>query len=289
MKDINMIDLHTHSTFSDGSYTPEELIEEAHKIGLTAIALTDHDNINGCPHFQKAAEKYPDLLAVNGCELNVSHPAKMEIIAMNITHFEPYIEYQKTMQKNRENACRMRLEKLRKAGFHIEWEDVAFDENNKPRATLVKPHIINFLAKTGQITDKEKAYETLLGRKGVAYVEIKAPTAEEIIDFIRQTGAVSILAHPCLVELNKQDLYNEIQRLKKCGLQGMEVQHSDMNTDDIKYYTQMADSLGLLKSGGSDFHGVDAHYGISLGVGRGQLNISHEYIEKIIETSNRYN
>ena len=280
-----MIDLHTHSIFSDGANTPTELVELAHNIGLTALALTDHDSVNGCEQLQKAAEEYPDLLVINGCEFNANHPARMEIIALNITDLKPYYEIQKNLIKERENACQARLEKLQKLGYNIKWENIAFDEQGRKRSTLAKPHIVNYLFDTKQITDKEKVYKELLDVGCPAYVEAKSPSVEEIIDFIRQTGAVSILAHPCLIKLNEQDLYNEISRLKKAGLQGMEVQHSDMTIDDIKKYQSWADELGLLKSGGSDFHGKNAHQGIKLGVGRGQLNIPHEYIEKIIAAS----
>ncbi|MEE6206957.1 MAG: PHP domain-containing protein [Alphaproteobacteria bacterium] len=280
-----MIDLHSHSTFSDGSNTPAELVEAAHNIGLTALALTDHDTVNGCKPLQEAAQKYPDLLAINGCEFNVDHPATVEIIAMNITDLEPYYEVQNVLIRKREEVCRARIEKLQKLGYRLEWENVAFDDKGNKRPTLAKPHIVNYLYATGQIKDKEMAYKELLGRGCPAYVDAKSPSAEETIDFIRQTGAVSILAHPCLIKLNEHDLYNEIKRLQKVGLQGMEVQHSDMSTDDMKKYQAWADELGLLKSGGSDYHGYNAHYGVELGVGRGQLNIPHEYIEKIIVAS----
>lgn len=281
-----MIDLHTHSTFSDGANTPEELVEMAHQIGLTAMALTDHDTVNGCVCLQEAAKKYSDLMAINGCELNVKHPADMEIIALNITDLQPYYERQKMLIKNREDICRDRLEKLNKLGYKISWEDVAFDENNQPRSTLAKPHIVNFLFATGQIESKEKAYKELLGTGGPAFVESNAPDVKETIDFIRQSGAVAVLAHPCLIKLKGDDLFNEIKWLKSIGLQGMEVEHSDMSPEDMAGFNQMAETLGLLKSGGSDFHGVNAHYGVELGVGRGQLNISHEYIEKILQASN---
>ncbi len=281
-----MIDLHTHSTFSDGKNTPKELIEKAHEIGLTAIALTDHDVVSGCPEFQEASKKYSNLMAINGCEFGVNHPADMEIIAMNITQLDPYFERQKELIKNREDVCLQRLEKLNHLGYHITWEDVAFDENKNPRKTIAKPHIVNFLMASHQIDDKEFAYKELLGKGGRAYVEAKNPDTEETIDFIRQTGAVAILAHPCLIKLKGQDLFNEVARLKKCGLQGIETEHSHMSNEEISEYRQMADALGLLKSGGSDFHGENAHEGVQLGIGRGQVHLPHEYIEKIISVSN---
>ncbi len=282
-----MIDLHSHSIYSDGSNTPEELIELAHSINLSTIALTDHDTVNGCEPFQKAAKKYPNLLAINGSELNVNHPADMEILALNITDLQPYYERQKMLIKNREDVCHIRLEKLNKIGYKISWEDVAFDENNTPRSTLAKPHIVNFLYTTKQIESKEMAYKELLGVGGPAFVESNAPSVEETIEFIRESGAVSVLAHPCLINLKGEALFNEIKWLKSIGLQGMEVEHSEMTIEDSKAFNQMAETLGLLKSGGSDFHGHNAHPGVELGVGRGQLNISHEYIEKIIEASAR--
>lgn len=280
-----MIDLHTHSTFSDGTNTPAELIEQAYKIGLTAIALTDHDVVSGCSELQMAAKKYPNLLAINGCEFSVDHPATVEVIALNIKNLAPYLERQKVLIKNREDACRGRLEKLNKLGYHITWDDVALDDNRQPRKTIAKPHIVNFLVKSGQIDDKEFAYKQLLAEGCPAYVEAKSPTPEDTIDFIRQTGAVSILAHPCLIKLKGQDLFNEIVRLQKCGLQGIEVEHSHMSADEIMEYHKIADTLGLLKSGGSDFHGKDEHYGVELGIGRGQVHLPHEYIEKIMMAS----
>lgn len=280
-----MIDLHTHSTFSDGSYTPTELITKADKIGLTAIALTDHDSVNGCSEFQQAAKHYPNLLAINGCEFKVDHPADIEIIALNITDLSPYFERQIELLNNRKNTCYARLEKLNRLGYDISWEQIAFDENGVPRQTIAKPHIVNVLFSTGQIPDKEFAYKKLLDKGCPAYVESKAPSVENTIDFIRQTGAVSILAHPCLIKLKGQDLFNEITKFKKLGLQGMEVQHSDMTFEQMQEYNQIADTLGLLKSGGSDFHGESCHPGVELGKGRGQVNLPHEYITKIIAAS----
>jgi predicted metal-dependent phosphoesterase TrpH len=278
-----MIDLHTHSIFSDGSYTPKELIEEAAQIGLKAIALTDHDSVNGCMELQQAAQKHPNLIAINGCEMKVDHPADIEIIALNITDLSSYFERQTEQLRNRREACQARLEKLNNLGYKINWSDVAFDEKGQARQNFVKPHIVNFLFNTNQIPDKEYAYKHLLNKECPAYVKVSAPSVESTIDFIRQTKAVAILAHPCLIKLKGQDLFNEIARLKKIGLQGIEVQHSDMSIEQMHEYNQLADALGLLKSGGSDFHGTSCHYGVKLGVGRGQLNIPDEYIEKILK------
>lgn len=277
-----MIDLHTHSYFSDGADSPKDLIEKAARIGLSAIALTDHDTVDGCTMFQEAALKHPQLTAVNGCEFNVDHPAVIEIIALNIKDLSPYFERQRLLKTYREEACRQRIEKLTKLGFSLTFEDVAFDKNGKLRPLLAKPHIVNFLYNTKQIAAKEIGYKELLNKGCPAYVEAKAPSPEETLDFIKQTGAVSILAHPCLIRLNECELFDEIKRLKKYGLQGMEVWHSDMSKEQSSLYENWADELNLLKSGGSDYHGENAHPGVQLGVGRGQLNISNIYLERIL-------
>lgn len=280
-----MIDLHTHSIFSDGADTPEELIKKADNIHLQAIALTDHDTVNGCNVFQQEALKYPHIIAVNGCEFSVDHPATIEILALNIKDLSPYISYQTQLKKNREEACLNRIKKLVDLGFSITFEDVAFDTNGVLRPLLAKPHIVNFLYDTKQIPNKEFGYKRLLNKGCPAYVKQHSPSPKEIIDFIHQTGAVSILAHPCLIHLKGQDLFHEIKALKKLGLQGIEVQHSDMSVAEMSLYLEIADELNLLKSGGSDYHGENAHLGVHLGIGKGQLNIPLNYLEQIILAS----
>ena len=283
-----MIDLHTHSYFSDGADSPEELLKKANNIGLTGLALTDHDTVEGCPSFQKEALKYPNIKAINGCEFSVDHPATIEIIALNIQDLSPYLERQRLLKTYRLEACEERINKLKKLGYSITLNDVIYDAQGKLRPLIAKPHIVNFLYQTKQIADKETGYKKLLNKGCPAYVKQKSPSPEEIISFIRETGAVSILAHPCLIHLKGQDLYEEIKRLKEKGLQGIEVQHSDMSLNEMTLYNEMADELGLLKSGGSDYHGENAHYGVHLGIGKGQVKLPHEYLKKIISASRQH-
>ena len=283
-----MIDLHTHSYFSDGADSPEELLKKANDIGLTGLALTDHDSVEGCPSFQKEALKYPNIKAINGCEFSVDHPATIEILALNIQDLSPYYERQRILKSYRIEACKERIKKLSKLGFSITFDEVAYDEQGNLRPLLAKPHIVNFLYNTKQIPDKETGYKKLLNKGCPAYVKQKSPSPEEIINFIRETGAVSILAHPCLIRLKGQDLYLEVKRLKDKGLQGIEVQHSDMSLEEMKLYNKMADDLGLLKSGGSDYHGENAHPGVRLGIGKGQVKLPHEYLKKIISASRQH-
>ena len=277
-----MIDLHTHSIFSDGTDTPTQLVQRAVRLEIEAIALTDHDVVDGCSELQEAAQKYPHLTAINGTELGVDHPANVEIIALCISDLTPYLERQKRLLELRRHANIQRVELLKKAGFKISWNDVSFDENGEERSVIAKPHIAQFLFKTAQVKDCEFVYKNLLAKGCPAYVKKQEPTLEETLDFISQTGAVSILAHPCLMRLTGNDLFNEIKYFKQKGLDGMEVYHSDCTEEQMKEYNQMADDLGLLKSGGSDYHGQNAHPGVELGVGRKNLNIPKRFLERIL-------
>lgn len=278
-----MIDLHTHSCFSDGADTPKELLKKAQELSLTGLALTDHDTVEGCFSFQEEAKNYPNVMAINGCEFTTDFFVNVEIIALNIKDLSPYIDRQNMLKKYRKEACLERIEKLNDLGYSLSFEEVAVDEKGKMRPLLAKPHIVNFLFSTGQIKEKEFAYKKLLNKGCPAYVKQKSPTVAETIDFIRQTGAVSILAHPCLLGLQKGELFEVVKSFKKLGLQGIEVAHSDMSVEEMTLYSQMADDLNLLKSGGSDYHGENAHYGVHLGVGKNNLNIPHDYLEAILE------
>lgn len=280
-----MIDLHTHSYFSDGSDSPEQLVQKAHNMGLYALALTDHDVVDGCPELLAAGKKFNDARVIMGSELGVDHPAGMEIIALNIKDLAPYQERQRQLIEIRNNANRERIAKLNECGFAISWQDVAFDENGAPRKLVGKPHIAEAMFKKGYVTSKDEVYSKYLAKGCPAYAKKHDPDTRQTIDFIRQTGAVAILAHPCLIRLKGLDLFNEVKRLQSWGLQGIEVMHSDMTPDQMREYNEMADTLGLLKSGGSDYHGAKAHPDVELGTGRGNLNIPNAFIDRILKAS----
>ena len=153
-----MIDLHTHSLFSDGTVTPAQLVDKAASVGLSAIALTDHDSADGLTQFQSAAKLYPDLLVLNGAELGIDFkgdeylsqlPDKpvIEIIAMNFQNTEPFCAWGKRINHYREEANIKRVEKLRALGMDICFDDVIYDENGHKRNMVGKPHIAAALLK----------------------------------------------------------------------------------------------------------------------------------------------
>lgn len=279
-----MIDLHMHSTCSDGMFSPAELMEKVAAAGVTAAALTDHDVVNGCADFKSAAKKY-GIMAVNGSELAVDCPGvSMEILALDIpdNNLAAFKEHQVKMIEERRRVAAERLELLNKIGINLSWKDVAFDKDGNPRNQIGKPHIVEAMLKAGYIADWETGFAKYLNKGCPAYVAKREPAVKDMISFIRENGAVPVLAHPIHTKLHGRDLFELVSSLQKAGLTGIEVFHSDHTLDLRADYLQMIESLGMITAGGSDFHG-GAHPGVSIGTGKGDLRIPELVLETLLE------
>jgi len=279
-----MIDLHTHSTHSDGFLTPSQLLENAEKIGLEALALTDHDAVSGLKELHTAALNKP-IKIINGAELSVYYPdTDMEIIAIDIpedslTAFEIY---QREEIVRREQLARRRIDLLQKAGYHITYEEVAYDTKGNLRTQIRRPHFADILLKKGYIKTIDEAYTHIFAKDGVCYVENNPWFVSETIKFIRDNGAKAILAHPIHTKHVGKDLCDLIKELKSYGLNGIEVFHSSQPQSLRCQYLELIKDMGLISGGGSDFHGGTAHPENELGFGRNHnLNIPYLVIEQI--------
>lgn len=279
-----MIDLHTHSTHSDGFLTPTELLDKAIKIGLSAIALTDHDAVSGLSELHNAA-KNKNITVVNGAELSVYYPdTDMEIIAMDIPEqsLPAFAFYQEEEVVRREQLARRRVDLLQNAGYDITYEEVAYDAKGNPRTQIRRPHFADLLLKKGYIKTIDEAYTTIFAKNGVCYVENNPWFVSETIKFIRDNGAKAILAHPIHTKHVGQDLVNLIEELKSYGLSGIEVFHSSHPKKERLEYLEIIREMGLITGGGSDYHGGTAHPENELGTGRNKnLNIPEIVLEQI--------
>jgi predicted metal-dependent phosphoesterase TrpH len=270
-----------HSTASDGSFNPAEVAIKAAEAGLSAICLTDHENISGVCEFKKAAEKYPKILALCGSELAASYPgAKIEVLAIDIKNTAPFAEWEKSVAQEREVSILKRLDLLQKNGYDITMDDISFDENGQKIRMIMRPHIALALLKKGYV-DTASAAHALMSKKGPAYVKKSEPALKTVISFIRDVGAVPVLAHPCLTEVSGAGLYNLVKDMKKMGLMGIEVFHSEHTPAQTAFYFKIAKSLSMIMSGGSDFHGASKP-DIFLGVGKGNLNIPDCVLDPIL-------
>lgn len=279
-----MIDLHTHSTFSDGCLSPTEILNRAVKLKLEALALTDHDAVSGLYELKKAAAN-KKIEIVNGAEMSVYYPqTDMEIIALDIPDksLDAFYKYQQTEIKKREKLAHQRIELLQKSGINITFDEIAYDSAGNRRLQIRRPHFVELLLKKNYVKDIQEGYTKIFAPDGICYIEHKPIAAEKMIHFIRDNGAKAILAHPIHTNLRKKKLFELVKKLKKEGLCGIEVFHSSHPKELRIEYLEIIKELQMISGGGSDFHGEDIHPENKLGTGRdNNLNIPYIVLEEI--------
>ena len=273
-----MIDLHCHSTFSDGSLAPEQLIAEAAKIGLVALALTDHDTTAGLPRFLAAAAGGP-VRAVPGVELSVDcSSGVMHMLGYWMDLENPELLRQMAwIRDGRAMRNRIMLEKLNALGFAMTWDEVqAFAGED----VVGRPHFAQVMLQKGYAKDKNDAFDKWLGDGKPGYADRPRLTAEVAVALIRQAGGVAVLAHPYSLHVGKDAMASLLIELAAAGLAGVECYYSEHSADLTKEYLAMARQANLVPTGGSDFHG-EVSPGIHLGVGFGGLCVPDEVLAQL--------
>ena len=280
-----MIDLHVHSTASDGFHTPTELLNMALEIKLEAMALTDHDAVAGIVELKKAA-KGKNIEIINGAELSAFYPdVDIEILAMDIPekYMSAFEDYQDQEFERRKKVTEQRLALVQKLGYDITYQEVAYDEKGNLRTQVRRPHFVDVLLKKGYIQSTEEAYKKIFTKRFSSYVSNKPRGIKEVISFIKDNGAKAILAHPIHTKKEDENLYNLIRELKGYGLDGVEVMHSSHPYENRKKYVELISDLKMISAGGSDFHGGTAHPDNKLGFGRNNnLNMPYMVLEELL-------
>jgi predicted metal-dependent phosphoesterase TrpH len=252
------IDLHLHSTASDGTLTPEEIVKLASRFKLRAIALTDHDSVEGIPAALKSAQKY-GIEVIPAVELSSDLEGRdIHFLGYYIDHTsEMLLKHLKNLRKLRfERAVRM-VERLRGIGIDIPLQEVIEKAGS---GAVGRAHLARVMVDKGFIDNIEEAFERYIGRKAPCYIEKYIYTPEEVIDIIRRAGGIAVLAHP---GLSRVDEY--IREFIDHGLKGLEIYHSDHSKDDVRFYRSLAQRMGLIVTGGSDCHGLDSNRGLVIG------------------------
>lgn len=273
-------DLHTHSVFSDGTYTPAQLLEEAQRRQLAAIALTDHNTVCGLPDFLAAA-KNVTVEAIPGVEFSTDYEGtELHILALYLKqeHFGQVTDLMQQYHRRKEKSNIDLVDKLNKAGFAISYDKI---KASTPEGQVNRALIAAELTEKGYTSSVKEAFETLLRQKCGYYTPPQRFTPREMLGIIRELGAVSVLAHPYL-NLKEDALHHFLKQAKAWGLQGMEVHYSTYDEATTRAAQAMADEFGLLYSGGSDFHGGNKP-DIQLGEGRGNLAVPASWAAKIGE------
>ena len=279
-----MIDLHCHSTASDGSLTPTQLLQAAAKIQLKALALTDHDTLDGLPEFLNAARSF-DVEAVPGIELAACEPNNR---ARNYHILGLFLDGDDArMRSLLADVIRWRnernleiLKKLKALGYAITMEDALAQCGGE---VLGRPHIASALAAKGYVKDVRDAFERLLASGKPGYASRQLPTPGAAIAAIHSMGGLAIWAHPFT-----RGHYTNLQmrrigvELKDHGLDGIEAHYPLHTLTQTRVALQMAKELGLLVTGGSDYHGIRFKH-VELGVGYGSLKVPDELYEALKE------
>lgn len=271
-----MIDLHMHSTFSDGSLTPEELVELAAKAGITAMALTDHDGMMGIDRFMAACQIH-GIRGIPGVEISIEHSGgTLHMLGYFIDqHNARIVEALARLRRGREERNQFILERLNSLGLPLTWEDVS---SLAKEDVVGRPHFAQAMITKGHVKNKEEAFDKYLGKGKPAYVERDRFTVDESIALIREAGGVPVLAHPCTLNMGRRRLREFLAELGAKGLQGIEAYYSEHSHEQERFCMNMARDLGWVVTGGSDFHGaMNPH--IHLGIGFGSLNIPDELVD----------
>lgn len=280
---MKTIDLHVHSNFSDGTCTPEELVDLAVKSGLSAFALTDHDTIDGVSYAISYAEtlknKGMDITVIPGVELSAGYKKRdIHILGLYLNCQDQKLNSTlSALKKEREQRNQKMIQNFQNAGFDITMENLMEESKD---AVITRAHFAKQLVKKNYVSSSKEAFQKYLGEDGPFYVARKFITPEGAIDLIKEAGGIPILAHPILYHLPASELDSLVKRLTDHGLKGIETIYSTYSIEEQNIVSRLAAKYNLVRTGGSDFHGRNKP-DIRLGTGMGNLSIPYSILNEL--------
>lgn len=258
------IDMHFHSTCSDGSDSPEMLARLGRKRGLVIMSLTDHDTMKGVPAFMSACRRL-GIRAISGVEISAEYPRTLHILGYNYDpNDEEFRATLEKIQKHREERNYKILDRLNQLGIHLTMEDVQAEAG---RGVIGRPHFAFAMIRKGIVHDVPTAFSEYLGREGKAYVHKVSLSPEETIDAIRRAGGVAVLAHPVQTCPDMSELPGILRWLRSLGLWGLECYSGHHRQEQVDAYKALAVANGLEITAGSDYHGRGRpgyHFGVTV-------------------------
>lgn len=257
MTDNLKIDLHTHSTASDGTFSPREVAQKAKETGLCAVALTDHDTTGGLDEFLSACREL-GVEGISGVEISAKFRTEMHIIGLFVN--EKDAEFTKKLERLR-NAREIRNRKvlglLKENGFDITEEDIISQKEGATLYNTGRAHIARAMVNKGYVGSVDEAFARYLKKGNSCYAERITYSPKESIAMIKAAGGTAILAHPVYITEDYDELYRLVSELKEYGLDGMECYYNCYTEEFSHMCEVICDKMGLVKSGGSDFHGAN--------------------------------
>ena len=270
------IDLHVHSTASDGTLAPAELVREAKRLGLAAIAITDHDTQSGYKPAREEGERL-GVEVVPGIEISTKYTGAVHILGYYIDVDSPALrEVLDWIVRDRDERNEKMCALMAADGI-----DVTYEYMQKRFGEVVgRPHFAQILVERGYAESIRDAFERYV-EKGRKYYQGRSfLSLERSIELIREAGGTAVLAHPFQYRLDEAQLRGLIERCIASGVEGMECMYSGYGQDKVEYLSSLAEEYGLLRTGGSDFHGSNKP-DIALGSGKGELCVPYELLEKL--------
>jgi predicted metal-dependent phosphoesterase TrpH len=275
---MSRIDLHLHTTHSDGSQTPTEVVRLAHEAGVSALAITDHDITTGLPDAIAAGQEL-GIEIIPGIEISSRHgESELHVLGYFIKWQDAQLnERLITLRESRHRRNPKIIELLQAAGIDITYDEVRAVAGSD---SVGRPHIARVLMDKKVVTTAKEAFDRFLAEGKSAYVPRDLPCPEDAIRWIKDAGGLAVLAHPTWVKTVEGTLTDLARQLKEQGLDGVEVHYSTHTPRQTRTYLSLAKQLGLLVTGGSDFHGMTKP-DIEVGIGKGSLHVPDHLLPKL--------
>jgi predicted metal-dependent phosphoesterase TrpH len=275
---VSLVDLHIHSTASDGRLTPEEVVSKAATLGLKVISLTDHDSIEGIKPALETVKKYPGLTLIPGVEISTElSDGEAHILGYFIDYTDP--DFEKELEKFRDSRTgrgRKMVDKLAALGIDISWprvQEIAGD------GAIGRPHIARAMLEKGYVKTFEEAFDKYIDHGGPAYVEREKMTPQEAVALIVRAKGLPVLAHPFTVK----DPEAMVKQLLPAGLVGIETYYKDNTPEQTENTLRLAEKYGLIATGGTDYHALNNAGEVMMG----GVEVPMEAAEKLMEMAGR--
>jgi len=272
------VDLHVHTTASDGRLTPEEIVQRAAERGLKYIAITDHDTVAGIERALQAGTAFPSLTLIPGMEINTDTlTGEVHILGYCIDYKNKALQVSlDRLRHSREIRAKKIVDNLSGMGIDISWERVMELAGG---GSVGRPHIAQAMFEGGHIPSLQEAFIKYIGRHGPAYAERERLSPEDAVKLVVMAGGLPVVAHPEDVD----ELDSFLTSLKRAGLVGMETYYNGYHRDTIRKLAKLAERYGLITTGGSDFHGLGSSHETPLG----GVQVPIECAERLLKLADR--
>ncbi len=275
---MKTVDLHTHTTCSDGTYTPEELVYYGKKRGLSAIAITDHDTVDGTEEGEYYGRK-AGIEVIKGIEVSTEYnDTDIHIVGLFVNDKDSaFLNILSDLREKRRSRNVLMAEKLRALGKDISYEDIVKAADG---GVVTRAHAAKALMAKGYTGSIKEGFDKYIGKNKPAYVKREVPNWKTTLGILKENGALAILAHPLLYNMDRYSLDSMVYELSQNGLTGIEAYYSTHSAADTEYIKSIAEKNKLLPSGGSDFHGRNKPH---IDLGDENLIVPYEVLERLKE------